>query len=98
MHTCSIIDHNLDSRETYLLFFYFYTFSIEGEYVPKEDDEVTFKEILIPPRHEKRQAVHVQITHLAPGVTHERWDSPATTCSPSSSPSHGSIKDLHLPH
>lgn len=50
-------------------------FSIEGEYVPKTGDEVTYKVILIPPKMEKRQAVHVKITHLAPGVSHEKWDS-----------------------
>lgn len=48
---------------------------IEGEYVPKPGDEVTYKVILIPPKMEKRQAVHVKITHLAPGVSHEKWDS-----------------------
>lgn len=52
-----------------------YFFSIEGEYVPKPGDEVTYKVILIPPKMEKRQAVHVKITHLAPGVSHEKWDS-----------------------
>ncbi|XP_061182599.1 calcium-regulated heat stable protein 1-like [Saccostrea echinata] len=48
---------------------------IEGEYVPKPGDEVTYKDILIPPKMEKKQAVHVKITHLAPGVSHEKWDS-----------------------
>lgn len=51
------------------------SYSIEGEYVPKAGDEVTYKVILIPPKMEKRQAVHVKITHLAPGVSHEKWDS-----------------------
>lgn len=50
------------------------SYSIEGEYVPKAGDEVTYKVILIPPKMEKRQAVHVKITHLAPGVSHEKWD------------------------
>ncbi|XP_071106134.1 calcium-regulated heat-stable protein 1-like [Haliotis cracherodii] len=49
---------------------------IDGEYVPKEGDEVTYKTVLIPPRNEKIQAVHVKITHLKPGVSHEKWDSP----------------------
>ncbi|KAK7112076.1 calcium-regulated heat-stable protein 1-like [Littorina saxatilis] len=49
---------------------------IDGEFVPKEGDEVSFRTILIPPRMEKKQAAHVVITHLKPGVTHERWDSP----------------------
>ncbi|GAB1609159.1 hypothetical protein Ahia01_001201300 [Argonauta hians] len=67
---------------------------IEGEYVPQMDDDVTYKSISIPPRNEKQQAVHVQIVHLAPGVTHQRWDSPLSS-NYSCSPSHGSIKDLH---
>ncbi|RUS72344.1 hypothetical protein EGW08_019902 [Elysia chlorotica] len=49
---------------------------IEGEWVPREGDEVTYKQVFIPPKNEKRQAVHVVITHLKPGVHHERWDSP----------------------
>lgn len=57
-------------------------FSIEGEYVPKEGDEVTYQKCLIPPRNEKYQAIHVKITHLAPGVTHEKWDSPSPPVSP----------------
>ncbi|XP_005098052.1 calcium-regulated heat stable protein 1 [Aplysia californica] len=54
---------------------------IEGEWVPKEGDQVTYKTVHIPPKMEKLQAVHVQITHLKPGVKHERWDSP-TPASP----------------
>ncbi|XP_077304969.1 calcium-regulated heat-stable protein 1 [Lithobates pipiens] len=46
---------------------------IEGEYVPVEGDEVTFKICSIPPKNEKRQAVEVVITHLAPGTKHETW-------------------------
>ncbi|XP_018428880.1 PREDICTED: calcium-regulated heat-stable protein 1 [Nanorana parkeri] len=46
---------------------------IEGEYVPVEGDEVTYKLCTIPPKHEKRQAVEVVITHLAPGTKHETW-------------------------
>lgn len=57
---------------------------IEGEYVPKPGDDVTYKKIRIPPKYEKCQAVHVQITHLAPGVSHEMWSSP--NGSPQSSP------------
>ncbi|GFN86280.1 calcium-regulated heat stable protein 1 [Plakobranchus ocellatus] len=49
---------------------------IEGEWVPLEGDEVTYKQVHIPPKNEKLQAVHVVITHLKPGVHHERWDSP----------------------
>ena len=50
--------------------------SVDGEYVPKADDAVTYRTISIPPCHEKLQAVHVVITNMTPGVTHERWDSP----------------------
>ncbi|XP_076459645.1 calcium-regulated heat-stable protein 1-like [Babylonia areolata] len=52
---------------------------VDGEYVPLEGDEVTFRTISIPPRNEKKQACHVVITHLKPGVKHERWDSPASS-------------------
>lgn len=47
--------------------------SIEGEYVPVEGDEVSYKICSIPPKHEKIQAVEVTITHLAPGTKHETW-------------------------
>ncbi|XP_072125617.1 calcium-regulated heat-stable protein 1 [Mobula birostris] len=46
---------------------------IEGEYVPVEGDEVSYKVCLIPPKNEKKQAVEVVITHLAPGTKHETW-------------------------
>ena len=46
---------------------------MEGEYVPVEGDEVTYKMCSIPPKHEKLQAVEVVITHLAPGTKHETW-------------------------
>ncbi|KAG9337637.1 hypothetical protein JZ751_028395, partial [Albula glossodonta] len=46
---------------------------IEGEYVPVEGDEVSFKLCPIPPKHLKVQAVEVNITHLAPGTKHETW-------------------------
>ncbi|XP_072275270.1 calcium-regulated heat-stable protein 1 [Pyxicephalus adspersus] len=47
--------------------------AIEGEYVPVEGDEMTYKLCTIPPKHQKRQAVEVVITHLAPGTKHETW-------------------------
>lgn len=47
--------------------------SVEGEYVPMEGDEVTYKMCTIPPKNEKLQAVEVVITHLAPGTKHETW-------------------------
>ncbi|XP_059835415.1 calcium-regulated heat-stable protein 1 [Hypanus sabinus] len=46
---------------------------IEGEYVPMEGDEVSYKVCQIPPKNEKKQAVEVVITHLAPGTKHETW-------------------------
>ncbi|XP_033284722.1 calcium-regulated heat-stable protein 1 isoform X1 [Orcinus orca] len=48
-------------------------FTVEGEYVPVEGDEVTYKMCSIPPKNEKLQAVEVVITHLAPGTKHETW-------------------------
>lgn len=47
--------------------------SIEGEYVPVEGDEVSYKVCCIPPKLEKIQAVEVTITHLKPGTKHETW-------------------------
>ncbi|XP_031417086.1 cold shock domain-containing protein C2a [Clupea harengus] len=46
---------------------------IEGEYVPVEGDEVTYKVCAIPPKNLKQQAVDVVITHLNPGTKHETW-------------------------
>lgn len=48
-------------------------FSIEGEYVPVEGDEVTYKVSRIPPKNLKIQAVEVKIVHLNPGTKHETW-------------------------
>ncbi|XP_077589992.1 calcium-regulated heat-stable protein 1 [Stigmatopora nigra] len=47
---------------------------IEGEYVPVEGDEVSYKLCSIPPKYEKVQAVEVTITHLKPGTKHETWN------------------------
>lgn len=52
---------------------YFLSFSIEGEYVPVEGDEVTYKVSRVPPKNLKVQAVEVKITHLNPGTKHETW-------------------------
>ncbi|XP_037112003.1 calcium-regulated heat-stable protein 1 [Syngnathus acus] len=46
---------------------------IEGEYVPVEGDEVSYKVCALPPKCEKVQAVEVTITHLKPGTKHETW-------------------------
>ncbi|GCB70662.1 hypothetical protein scyTo_0005741 [Scyliorhinus torazame] len=51
---------------------------IEGEYVPMEGDEVSYKVCSIPPKNEKIQAVEVVITHQAPGTKHETWSGHAT--------------------
>jgi len=48
---------------------------IEGEYVPREGDEVTYRLCPIPPKAEKYQAIHVRITHFTPDV-HLKWDAP----------------------
>ena len=47
--------------------------SIEGEYVPVEGDEVTYKVCPIPPKNQKFQAVEVVLTQLAPHTPHETW-------------------------
>ncbi|RLW00081.1 hypothetical protein DV515_00009043 [Chloebia gouldiae] len=46
---------------------------IEGEYVPVEGDEVTYKVCPIPPKNQKFQAVEVVLTNLAPHMKHETW-------------------------
>jgi len=48
---------------------------IEGEYVPKEGDEVTYRLCPIPPKLEKYQAIHVRVVNFSPSV-HLKWDSP----------------------
>lgn len=47
--------------------------SIDGEYVPVEGDEVTYKVCRVPPKNLKVQAVEVKIVHLNPGTKHETW-------------------------
>jgi hypothetical protein len=51
----------------------FLSTSIEGEYVPVEGDEVTYKMCPIPPKNQKFQAVEVVLTQLAPHTPHETW-------------------------
>lgn len=46
---------------------------VEGEYVPMEGDEVTYKVCPVPPKNLKVQAVEVVITNLTPGTKHETW-------------------------
>lgn len=52
---------------------FFVSSSIEGEYVPMEGDEVTYKICPIPPKNQKFQAVEVVLTNLAPHTKHETW-------------------------
>jgi hypothetical protein len=49
---------------------------IEGDIVPKEGDDVSFKRCLVPPKNEKFAAVHVHIIRQAP-LAHEKWDKEA---------------------
>jgi hypothetical protein len=49
---------------------------IEGDWVPKAGDEVTYKRVLVPPKNEKFAAVHVHIVHQVP-AKHEKWDNEA---------------------
>ncbi|XP_051969048.1 cold shock domain-containing protein C2-like [Xyrauchen texanus] len=46
---------------------------IEGEYVPVEGDEMTYKVCPVPPKNIKFQAVDVVITNLSSGRKHETW-------------------------
>jgi len=48
---------------------------IEGEYVPREGDEVTYRLCPIPPKLDKSQAIHVRIIHFSADV-HIKWDAP----------------------
>ena len=50
--------------------------SVDEEYVPQDGDQVEYKTVLIPPKNEKKQAVHVRIIKPVKGVKHERWDEP----------------------
>lgn len=50
-------------------------YSIEGEYIPQSGDEVSYRICAIPPKYEKNQAIHVQITNLTPTV-HTKWETP----------------------
>jgi len=46
-------------------------FSIEGEFVPKEGDRVTFRTCPLPPKNVEQQAVMVVLTELK--GAHEKW-------------------------
>ncbi|KAF5292858.1 hypothetical protein FQR65_LT11110 [Abscondita terminalis] len=46
---------------------------VEGEFVPLPGDTVKYRLCPIPPKFEKYQAVHVQITNLTPEI-HKKWE------------------------
>lgn len=50
---------------------------IEGEFVPRRGDKVSFRLCPIPPRFEKFQAVHVHLLNFDP-ESHRRWEMPET--------------------
>ena len=55
----------------------FFLFSIEGEFVPKEGDVVSFRTCPLPPKNVEKQAVMVVIQEMK--GAHERWwDSSST--------------------
>lgn len=54
-----------------------FIYSIEGEYVPMQDDEVKYRLCIIPPKYEKYQAVHVQIIHFSE-EKHKKWEESAS--------------------
>ncbi|CAL8085696.1 unnamed protein product [Calicophoron daubneyi] len=56
-------------------FIFVHVFDIEGELVPNYGDQVEYRKMLIPPKNEKYQAVHVKIISLGPGK-HRTWDEP----------------------
>ncbi|EFX86455.1 hypothetical protein DAPPUDRAFT_236661 [Daphnia pulex] len=76
--TQSMLELALDNPVEHVLkIVLFHLFSIDGEYVPRIGDEVSFRKLLVPPKLEKYQAVHVQITNFTPEV-HQRWTSALT--------------------
>lgn len=46
---------------------------VEGELVPREGDEVTYKLCAMPPKFEKFCAVHVVIVNPRSDVPHDHW-------------------------
>jgi cold shock CspA family protein len=61
---------------------------VEGELVPREGDEVTYKLCGMPPKYEKFCAVHVVIVHPRDDVPHERWGEHHRGSATHPSPSH----------
>lgn len=54
-----------------LPFFFSSHFSIEGEFVPKEGDRVSFRTCPLPPKNVEKQAVMVVLTEMK--GAHEKW-------------------------
>lgn len=60
-----------------VIVYFFSLFSIEGEFVPKEGDVVSFRTCPLPPKNVEKQAVMVVIQEMK--GAHERWwDSSST--------------------
>ncbi|KAK2716574.1 cold shock domain-containing protein CG9705-like [Artemia franciscana] len=58
---------------------------IEGEYVPLEGDAVSYRLVPVPPKNEKLQAVHVEITQFIP-EKHHKWSCPVDEDQPHAHP------------
>ncbi|CAH8492267.1 unnamed protein product [Dicrocoelium dendriticum] len=56
-------------------YLFVHVFDIDGEVIPNQGDLVEYKKMLLPPKNEKYQAVHVKLINLAPGK-HKTWDDP----------------------
>jgi len=50
---------------------------VESDFVPLKGDQVSFRLCPVPPKLERFQAVHVQITRMI-DLPHKRWDTPET--------------------
>ena len=46
--------------------------SVEGEYVPQEEDRVEFRTILMPPKLVEKQAIEVKLVKMGDSK-HEKW-------------------------
>ena len=51
---------------------------IEGEFVPRKGDTVSFRKCPLPPRFNNYQAVHVHILDMDTSSPRQRWESPET--------------------
>ncbi|OON17079.1 cold-shock DNA-binding domain protein [Opisthorchis viverrini] len=57
---------------------FLHVYDIEGEVIPNHGDIVEYRKMLIPPKNEKYQAVHVKIVNFAPG-RHRTWNDPPSS-------------------